>query len=245
MANWNGYQLGNIPVWGDTTIIDTISTGMWTVNIANANNFVYFVTSTGEVTRGRRAVGRRQPDHRDRDQDPLREHRSPGGPDHARQDQREGKRGDRRDQHRARLVGVHVLRGRFGHRHDRRPDERHVGHQHDREERDGQRLAGLRPGLHDRGLDVHELRRHGLGQLTALAAAEGKDVSPLGGNINNTFPALDPVSGRCDEAPLTNWGDTLPSAPVRRVLPAHLEPDRSGSPVGRDRAGRAARGRET
>src|SRR5690606_198155 len=23
MANWNGYQLGNIPIWGDTMIVDT------------------------------------------------------------------------------------------------------------------------------------------------------------------------------------------------------------------------------
>jgi outer membrane receptor protein involved in Fe transport len=52
MANWNGFQLGNIGVWQDTTIVDTIASGIWTVNIQNANNFVYFLTSTGEVTEG-------------------------------------------------------------------------------------------------------------------------------------------------------------------------------------------------
>ncbi len=52
MANWNGYQLGAILPWTDTTLTDTISDGIWTVNIANANDFVYFLTATGEVTRG-------------------------------------------------------------------------------------------------------------------------------------------------------------------------------------------------
>lgn len=52
MANWNGYQLGNILPWGDTTLTDTISDGIWSVTIANANDFVYFLTATGQVTRG-------------------------------------------------------------------------------------------------------------------------------------------------------------------------------------------------
>jgi hypothetical protein len=52
MANWNGYQLGNILPWEDTTLTDTIADGIWTVTIANANDYVYFLTATGEVTRG-------------------------------------------------------------------------------------------------------------------------------------------------------------------------------------------------
>jgi len=52
MANWNGYQLGKILPWSDTTLTDTISDGIWTVSIANANDYVYFLTATGEVTRG-------------------------------------------------------------------------------------------------------------------------------------------------------------------------------------------------
>lgn len=52
MANWNGYQLGNILPWTDTTLTDTIADGVWTVNITNSNDFVYFLTATGEVTRG-------------------------------------------------------------------------------------------------------------------------------------------------------------------------------------------------
>jgi hypothetical protein len=52
LGNWNGYQLGNIAVWSDTTITDTIANGIWEVSIANSNNFVYFLTATGTVTEG-------------------------------------------------------------------------------------------------------------------------------------------------------------------------------------------------
>jgi len=52
MANWTGYQLGNILQWEDTTLTDTIADGIWTVTIANANDYVYFLTATGQVTRG-------------------------------------------------------------------------------------------------------------------------------------------------------------------------------------------------
>lgn len=52
MANWNGYQLGNIPVWGDTTITATIASGTWEVTIRNANNYVYLMRAQGTVTEG-------------------------------------------------------------------------------------------------------------------------------------------------------------------------------------------------
>jgi hypothetical protein len=52
MANWNGYQLGNIAPWASTTITGTAKGGNWSVNIHNANNFVYFLTATGTVTEG-------------------------------------------------------------------------------------------------------------------------------------------------------------------------------------------------
>jgi hypothetical protein len=52
MANWNGYQLGNVMAWDDTTLTGTASGGTWTVNIANADNYVYFLTATGTVTEG-------------------------------------------------------------------------------------------------------------------------------------------------------------------------------------------------
>ena len=52
MANWNGYQLGNIAVWDSTTVNGTTQGGTWSVKIQNANNFVYFLTATGNVTEG-------------------------------------------------------------------------------------------------------------------------------------------------------------------------------------------------
>ena len=55
-------------------------------------------------------------------------------------------------------------------------------------------------------------------QLTALAQLEGKNVTSLGSNISTTQPAVD-GSGRCDESLMTNWGDTIPSAPCGSYFP--------------------------
>jgi hypothetical protein len=52
MANWNGYKLGAIPVWGDTTITDTLPSGIWTVSVANLNNNIYFLNAQGRITEG-------------------------------------------------------------------------------------------------------------------------------------------------------------------------------------------------
>jgi hypothetical protein len=52
MANWTGYQLGSIPVWGDTTIVDTVASGIWSVTVSNLNGKLYFLNAEGEVTEG-------------------------------------------------------------------------------------------------------------------------------------------------------------------------------------------------
>lgn len=52
MANWSGYQLGNIAVGSDTTLTDSVAGGVWTVSIRNANNFIYHLDVTGTVTEG-------------------------------------------------------------------------------------------------------------------------------------------------------------------------------------------------
>ena len=52
MANWNGYQLGSVPLWGDTTITGTVNGGTWSVNILNTNNVIYYLDATGEVVQG-------------------------------------------------------------------------------------------------------------------------------------------------------------------------------------------------
>lgn len=52
MANWNGYKLGLIPLWGDTTITDTLPSGVWSVTVANLNNNIYFLNAQGRITEG-------------------------------------------------------------------------------------------------------------------------------------------------------------------------------------------------
>jgi len=52
MAGWNGYQLSSIPVWGDTTITDTLDSGIWSVTVGNLNNRLYFLNARGEITDG-------------------------------------------------------------------------------------------------------------------------------------------------------------------------------------------------
>ena len=45
-----GYQLGSVPIWGDTTISDTTDIGIWSVTITNTNNIIYYLDATGEIT---------------------------------------------------------------------------------------------------------------------------------------------------------------------------------------------------
>ena len=52
MANWNGYQLGLITPWDSAVISGTAAGGNWQVNVVNANNYVYRITASGEVTEG-------------------------------------------------------------------------------------------------------------------------------------------------------------------------------------------------
>lgn len=52
MADWNGYKLGNIPVWGDTTLTGSMAAGNWEVTVRNLSGVVYFIDATGTVTEG-------------------------------------------------------------------------------------------------------------------------------------------------------------------------------------------------
>jgi hypothetical protein len=56
-------------------------------------------------------------------------------------------------------------------------------------------------------------------QLTALAQAEGKDVTSWGTTALSPTQPDTTASGRCNEANLYNWGDTLPSAPCGSYFP--------------------------
>lgn len=52
MANWNGFNLGNIPIGDDTTLVGTMNAGDWEVTVRNLNGFVYFISAAANVTEG-------------------------------------------------------------------------------------------------------------------------------------------------------------------------------------------------
>lgn len=52
MAAWNGYQVGKIPLGGDSTVVDTLDSGIWSVTVSNLNNRLYLLDAQGEVTEG-------------------------------------------------------------------------------------------------------------------------------------------------------------------------------------------------
>ncbi len=215
MANWNGYQLGNIPVWGDTTITDTVDVGIWSVNITNFNNRVYFLDAEAEITEGgalwagaNRRVGviTRM----------LFANINPPAALTTR-------------------GSTTIKGGAEVHGEDADPTgwgSFCTGNMDDK------------PGILTN--DTSQLGTVGQGQVTGdpkwgqdstivdstftvfgnmtwddlvtLAKAEGKNVTGLGTNINNTGPAVN-ASGRCDDSVLTNWGDTLPTAPCGSYFP--------------------------
>jgi len=216
LGNWNGYQLGNIAVWSDTTITDTIASGIWEVSIANSNNFVYFLTSTGTVTEGgarwsgaERTIGIVTKMIFANIDPPA----------------ALTTRGQTTVKGGAVVNGVNTTPTSWG------PycgafatndttgiltnDTSIIG------TAGGGSVAGNPPYDEDSDIVDSTFTNFGnmdWGQLTALAAAEGKDVSPLRPTINGTQPDTFPT-GRCDPNPLNNWGDTLPTGPCGSYFP--------------------------
>lgn len=216
MANWNGFQLGNIGVWSDTTVTDTIAGGYWDVTIWNANNFVYFLDVTGTVTEGgalwagaKRRIGI-VAKMLFADIDPP-----------------------------AALTtrGTTVVRGNavINGANTTPPgwsslctgfatndttgvltnDTSLIG-------TSGQgAVLGSPPYDEDSSIVDSTFTNFGdmdWAGLTALAAAEGKDITSLLPTVNGTGPDTT-VSGQCNEATLTNWGDTLPTTACGAYFP--------------------------
>jgi hypothetical protein len=220
MANWNGYQLGNIAVWGDTTLVDTISTGIWTVQIANANNFVYFLTATGEVTEGgalwagaKRTIGIATK--------VLFANIDPPAALTT--------RGSTVVKGNAAINGTSSTPPSWGPYCTAIPQPDTVGVLTNDTSQIGTSGKGQVLGTppYDQDSTIVDSTFTNFGdmdwtQLTALAAAEGKNLSSLGGTINNTGPVV--TGGRCDATVLTNWGDTLPSAPCGAYFPLLYTP---------------------
>ena len=216
MANWNGYQLGNIAIWGDTAITDTIASGIWTVNIINANNFVYYLTASGQVTEGGALwAGAR----RDiaivtkmlfADIDPPAALTT---------------RGKTVVKGNALINGTNTTPPAWNPYCTGFATNDTTGVLTNDTSLIGTSGAGAIAGspTYDQDSTIVDSTFTNFGdmdwaQLTALAAAEGKNVSSLGSTINGIGPDTT-ATGRCDEADLQNWGDTLPAAPCGSYFP--------------------------
>ncbi|MDH3271405.1 MAG: hypothetical protein OEN56_08745 [Gemmatimonadota bacterium] len=217
MGNWNGYQLGNIPVWSDTVITDTIATGIWEVSIANANNFVYFVTASGEVTEGgaRWAGASRTIGIVTKmifaNIDPPAALTT---------------RGKTVVKGSATINGTNTTPPSWGPYCTTFPsndttgvltnDTSSIGTS------GGGSVGGNPPYDQDSTIVDSTFTNFGTmdwAQLTALAAAEGKDVTPLGSTVSTAIEPDTTAAGRCNEATLTNWGDTIPTAACGSYFP--------------------------
>lgn len=201
MANWNGYQLGQLPIWGDTTLVDSTDTGVWSVKVTNMNGTVYFVDATGEVTEGgalwsgaTRRIGLvTRLIYADisppaalttRGQTKLK-----GGAEVHGEDQDPGPWGGY-------CTGSTDKPGILTN------DTTGVSTQ-------GSAQITGNPA-YDQDSTIVDSTFTNFGNLTwdelvEVAKADGKDVSSLGSSVNNTFP--DSVGHKCSTATLTNWGD--------------------------------------
>jgi hypothetical protein len=226
MGNWNGYQLGGILPWTDTTLTDTIADGIWEVTIANANDYVYFLTATGEVTRGgdmwagaRRTIGL-SAKILFADINPPAALTTRGTV--------------KVNSAAANIIGndstpplwapyctgvtpndttAVLLQDTTG----GNPTTGTKG------------LTGSPPFDQDSLIVDSTFTNFGeldWAELTAFAQLDGKDISGLGTNINNTGPALT-AGGQCDTNVLENWGDNVPLNPCGTYFPLMYH---SGSP---------------
>jgi len=219
MANWNGYQLGNIPIWGDTTIVDTTDVGIWAVNITNTNNVIYYLDATGTVTRGgelwsgaTRNVGI-----------VTRLIYADINPPAALTT-----RGQVRVKGTAAIHGTDVVPpgwGGYCGPTDNKPgvitnDASLVGTV------GGGTITGTPPAQGDSTIVDETFTQFGdldWDGLVTLAQLEGKDLTSLGSTINGTGPAVD-GSGRCNETVLTNWGDIDPTGACGSYFPLLYHP---------------------
>lgn len=216
MANWNGYQLGGIPVWQDTTITGTVAGGTWQVSIRNANNFLYHLDVTGTVTEGgalwagaTRRIGI-VTKMLFADIDPPAALTTQGATT--------VKGG-------ALINGTNTIPPSWSPYCTAFPtndttgvltnDTSVVG------TTGGGGISGNPPYDQDSTIVDSTFTNFGnldWDELTALAQAEGKNVSSLQPTINGTGPDTT-ASGRCNEATLTNWGDTLPTSACGSYFP--------------------------
>jgi hypothetical protein len=205
MANWNGYQLGNIQPWQDTTITGTAPGGTWSVRIMNGNNYSYLVESTGTVTQGgalwagaQRRIGIAAKI--------LFADISPPAALMT--------RGSVNVQGAAEVSGINTTPPTWG------PycadvatsDTTGILVNDSSEVTGGKGTTGNPPVDEDPDIIDETFTEFGnltWDELVAVAQIEGKDLTSLGTTITGIYPTV--VSGRCETANLLNWGDTVPT----------------------------------
>jgi hypothetical protein len=211
MANWNGYQLGNIGVWDDTTLVDTVPSGIWSVRIQNSNNFVYFLTATGTVTEGgalwagaSRTIGIATKI--------LFANIDPPAALTTRGQVKVGGTAD--------IIGTNYTppnwgpycTGATGTGWDTTGvllDDVTGGNP---SVSGGGSITGTPAFTEDSTIVDSTFTNFGdmdWSELVTFAQIEGKEVTSLGSTINNTAPVV--TAGRCDTGVLTNWGDSVPT----------------------------------
>jgi len=215
MANWNGFQLGNILPWRDTTVTGVTNGGTWRVNIQNANNYVYRLTASGTVTQGgalwggsTRTIGV-VAKMLFADIDP------PGALT---------TRGNVQVKGTSAITGANTPPPTWGGYCTTTPPGDTPGVVTDAggtvTTSGGGSVSGTPPSVQDPGVVSATFNDFGnltWTQLTQLAQVEGKDISAIS-TINNTAPAVD-GSGRCDASVLLNWGDQIPTNPCGSYFP--------------------------
>jgi hypothetical protein len=210
MANWNGYQLGNIAVGDDTTLVDTITNGIWEVSIANSNDIVYLVTATGTVTDGgerwsgaQRTIGI-----------VTKKIFADINPPAALVTRGKVQVGGNSD-----IYGTNTTPPAYAPYCTTLPTndttgilvDDDMGGTNPSTSGKGNTIAGNPPTAEDSTIVDSTFTNFGnltYAELVAIAQTEGKDLTPLGSSINGIGPTT--VSGRCNTADLRNWGDTIP-----------------------------------
>ncbi len=220
MANWNGYELGNIALWGDTTITDTTDVGIWSVNITNTNNVIYYLDATGEITQGDAWGGAtRNIGIVTRliyaDIDPPAALTT---------------RGKVSVKGTASIIGNDLTPVGWGAYCSGSTNKAGLmtNDVSQVSTKGGGTITGSPPTAEDSTIVDSTFTNFGdldWAGLSALAQLEGKDLSSAGSNINGTGPALDLSTGECDETVLSNWGDPLvPAAPCGSYFPLMYHP---------------------
>lgn len=215
MANWNGYQLGNIGLWSDTTLTGSTSAGDWEVSIRNANNYVYLMRAKGTVTEGgplwsgaTREIGLITK-MVFADIDPPAALTT---------------RGTTVVKGNAAIDGTNHTPPSWGPYCTGFPTHDTTGVLTNDTSLIGTSGKGTVAGSpsYDEDTTIVDSTFTTFGdmdwaELTALAAAEGKNVTSLGTTVNNTAPVSS--AGVCDETVMTNWGDTIPTADCGAYFP--------------------------